>query len=178
MAKVNSNANIDEIIKKAVREGIEAGMSLAKKSKQELNPYKLTEKLLYSYHGIKKFIINCQDELDQLVKYGLPEKSNSFVFIPSGSRITGMDMLEAKINDLQYKIQANEKEIEKIDKALDTIRNDEYYSIIELKYLREGQLNDDEIAEQLHCDRSTVCRNRNRLVLKLAIIIHGKDALS
>ena len=174
----NQELNIEKIIKKAVKEGIKAEHKI-KINDQELSPYKLTEKTLYEYNDIKKFIENCKLDIEDLKKCGLPQKSKSIVFMPSGCRVSSTDMLDAKIQDLEYKIKVNENELKKIDKALNTIKDDEYYNIIELKYLnKDKRLNDDEIAAKLYCDRSTICRNRNRLVLKMAVIIYGMDALS
>lgn len=164
--------DIEKIIKKAVQEGMNAG----KKTRvRELSSYQQTEKKLYTYNDVVKYINDCREELEEIEQYGLKDKSKGIVFMPSGSRMSPDDMLEAKIKDLNYKIQSNEREIKKIDSALESIHNDEYFKIIELKYLNVKRLNDDEIAAEMFCDRSTVCRNRNRLVSSLSARLYGFD---
>lgn len=165
--------NIEEIIKKAVNEGIAAGYSL--KQQEVKNYYKQTEKRLYAYPGLKSGIEAYQDEINDLQKYGLPERDKSIIYMPSGSRLGSDDLLEARIQDLNYKIQCNKREIKEIDDALKLIKDDDWYMIIEYKYFQSKK--DDEIAELLTCDESTVRRNKKRLVNKIVIRLYGAAAL-
>lgn len=165
--------NIEEIIKKAVNEGIAAGYSL--KQQEVKNYYKQAEKRLYAYPGLKSGIEAYQDEINDLKKYGLPERDKSIVYMPSGSRLGSDDLLEARIRDLNYKIQCNKREIKEIDDALKLIKDDDWYMIIEYKYFQSKK--DDEIAELLTCDESTVRRNKKRLVNKIVVRLYGAVAL-
>ena len=38
-------------------------------------------------------------------------------------------------------------------------------------------MNDEEIAEKIHCDPTTVWRNRKRLIQRLAVRLYGVDAV-
>lgn len=167
------NKGIEEIIKKAVSEGIKVGYTI--KEREIKNYYKQTEKRLYAYPGLKSGIKAYQDEISDLEKYGPPERDKSIVYMPSGSRLSEDDLKEARIQDLNYKIQCNQREIKEIDDALKLIKNDAWYMIIGYRYF-QGK-SDDEIAELMHCDRTTICRNRKRLVNKIAIRFYGADAL-
>jgi DNA-directed RNA polymerase specialized sigma24 family protein len=55
------------------------------------------------------------------------------------------------------------------------LTSDPYYRALEGKYFE--QKSDDELAEELNCDVSTVWRNRGRLVTRLAIRLYGVDAV-
>jgi DNA-directed RNA polymerase specialized sigma subunit len=165
--------NIEKIIKKAVKEGIAAGYSV--KQQEVKNYYKQTEKRLYSYPNLKLGINAYQDEIKSLKKYGLPGKSKSIVYMPSGSRLDRDDLLEARIQDLCYKIQCNKDEIKEIDEALKLIKDDAWYKVIEYKYFQGHK--DNEIAEILTCDESTVRRNKKRLVNKIVVRLYGAAAL-
>lgn len=167
------NQNIEEIIKKAVNAGIAAGYSI--KQQEIKNYYKQTEKRLYAYNSLKSGIKAYQEEIDDLKKYGLPKRAKSIIYMPSGSRLEEQDILEARIQDLEYKIQRNKREIQDIDDALKLIKDDQWYMVIEYKYFQGKK--DDEIAVTLSCDESTVRRNKKRLINKIAIRLYGADAL-
>lgn len=166
---------IDEMIKKAVNEGIKAGYNVRKN--EISNYHRRTEKLLYSYQDMKKSIEAFVEELEELKSYGLKDKSKSIVYMPSGSRMGENDLLEARIQDINYKIQRTEREIKWIDNALEAVQDDKWYRIIALKYFQS--MSDEDISEidEFKCDPSTVRRHKNRLVSKIAIRLFGADAL-
>ena len=67
-----------------------------------------------------------------------------------------------------------ERELKRIDNALDKIRDDKYYKIIELKYLADEEekiSTDEKLAEKLSRDQSTITRNRKRLMNRLTTIL-------
>ncbi|MEG0297408.1 MAG: hypothetical protein RR620_11885, partial [Clostridium sp.] len=67
-----------------------------------------------------------------------------------------------------------ERDIRRIDNALDKIRDDRYYNIIKLKYLSGEEYKvttDEELAEQFNKERITIIRNRKRLINKLITIL-------
>lgn len=165
-----SEKTLDSKIRKAVEAGVQSGRKI---KVRELTPYQQTERKLYAYNDVLKYINDCKEELEDMKKYGLKDTSKGIVFMPSGSRMSPEDMLEAKMQDLQYRIQSNEREIKRIDSALESIKNDEYYKIIELKYLNVKRLTDDEIADKIGCEKTTAYRNRNRLVSSLSARLYG-----
>lgn len=169
------NINLEEAIKKAVNEGIKAGYIIRKN--EVTNYHRKTEKLLYSYNDLKASVINYKEEVEELDRYGLKDKSKSIVYMPSGSRLSREEILDARIQDLYYKIQTTEREIKKIDNALETIKDDDWYGIIELKYFKN--ISDIDISEldEFKCDPSTIRRHKNRLINKIAIRLFGADAI-
>ena len=72
-------------------------------------------------------------------------------------------------------IAADRYEIETMERALATVRDDPYYRALSGKYLDD--VDDRDIAEALECDTSTVWRHRKRLVQRVAVWLYGAEAL-
>lgn len=175
--------SLDQIIRKTAKETANEMLKMLQsnnknnKSQDNKDCFKQTERLLYAYNEFKETVKNYNEEIDELQKYGLREKSKSIVYMPSGSRLTKDDLLEAKILDLNYKIQNTQREIKKIENGLKAVELDSWYGIIELKYFQG--LSDKDIADidEYRCDPSTIRRHKNRLVNKIAIRLFGADAI-
>lgn len=195
-----SIVSIDEIIKKAVKEGIEAGRQLVEKRPDQINTaikkavkegieagykqaqkrpadiYKATERRLYALADLRDKVRSQQEYLDDIEHYGLPEHSNDLIrFQRNGSRLAPKDIEAAVKQDLKAKIAANEFAIIEILDALDPLTNDPYYLALSGRFF--DNMHDDDIADQLHCDPRTVRRNRGRLVHRAAIRLYGIDAV-
>ena len=82
---------------------------------------------------------------------------------------------ERYIADRMESMERTRREIQRIERALETIQDDEYYEIIPLKYW--DQIPPAEIADRLCCDERTYRRHKNRLVNKLKVVLFGADAL-
>ena len=59
--------------------------------------------------------------------------------------------------------------------ALDYVKEQEYYRIIPMIYF-DGMSQKD-IEKEMHCDRTTIWRNRKALVGKMSVVLYGADAL-
>lgn len=172
--KKKKEVNIEAAIKRAVEAGLQAGRLQNEKSATEA--YRATERRLYAYPVLLKKVEDDKEQLEELLSGDVREHSKSIVrFSRYGSRLSDEEKLEALIADTRATIAADEHEIEIIYKALETIANDPYYETVTGKYL-DGK-HDDEIAEGLPCDASTVRRNRGRLMRKLAIRLYGAQAI-
>ena len=145
-----------------------------KEEKKELSYYKRVEILLYNYENLKDAIKQKEEDIEYLEKHGLPEKSKSIVaYSSAGGNSKGDMFLELKEKYIRDKIEI-ERDLRKIDNALNKIRGDKYFKIIELKYLnREDDKIEtaEELADALDKDRSTIIRNKKRLINKLATIL-------
>lgn len=67
-----------------------------------------------------------------------------------------------------------ERDLKRIDNALDKIKDDKYFDIIKYKYLNQEERKistDEELAEKLDKDRRTIIRNKKRLINKLVTIL-------
>lgn len=176
---VNTNKLIELVSKGAAEEVIKilTDKNIVKatevNNKKELSYYKKVEILLYNYENLKEAIKQKEEDIENLEKYGLKEKSCSVVaYSSAGGNPEADRYLELKNRYIIEKLEI-ERDLKRIDNALDKIRKDKYFDIIQLKYLNpegENLIKDDEIAEKLDKDRRTIIRNRKRLIQKLVTI--------
>ena len=167
--------SIEEIIKKAVDAGLEAGRLSAERSAR--NAFKDTERRLYALPTLRQKLEVDKERLDEIKTYGPRSRSKSITrFGKSSVRLTPEEILEAVVTDMEATIAADEYEIERMEKALSIIADDEYVKTVTGRYI-EG-LTDEEIADDIHCDTSTVWRNRKRLVQRLSVWLYGAKAVS
>lgn len=169
----NNDNTIIKIIKDTVNEAI-SEFKNNNMFKKEMSYYKRIELLLYNYENLKDAVKQKEEDIEYIKKYGLPEKSKSIVIYSSSGGATNQDRyIELMERYKREKIEI-ERDIKRIDNALNKIKNDKYYDIIKLKYLssEEDKVNtDEELAERLKKDRSTITRNRKRLVNSLVTIL-------
>lgn len=143
-------------------------------NKKELSYYKKVEILLYNYENLKEAIKQKEEDIENLEKYGLKEKSCSVVVYSS----TGVNPETDRYLELKQRYTIEKLEIERdvkrIDNALDKIREDSYFDTIQLKYLNveeEKVKTDEGLSSLLNRDRKTITRNRKRLINKLVTVL-------
>lgn len=193
MSKEKSNLDIiNDNVKKTIEKTIDSKsidiaeivierLNNSNKIKQEMPYYKRVELLLYNYENLKEAVRQKEEAIEELDIYGLPEKSKSIVMYSStGGNSKGDRYAELKE---KYRLEKLETEriLKRIDNALDKIKKDKYFKIIVYKYLssEEEKINtDDKLADELNKDRSTIVRNRKRLINKLAIILFPESIKS
>ena len=169
MAK-HQKPTIEELITKTV---IATRLSCAREPR---DVFKATEKRLYAYPVLQAKIKNDQQMIDEIMQYGVHERSKSITrFVKSGIRLEPDEIEEAIILDLKARIANDQHEIVQIEKALEQIADDEYKDIVEYKYFE--QKTDDEIAEQMHCATRTVRTHKSRLVGRLSVFLYGAGVL-
>lgn len=169
MGKTKS-PDFDAIIQKAVNAGRMQGMGVAK------DAYKATERRLYAIPVLKLKVKEDREKLEEIKTYGAPQRSKSIVrFSRTGIRLTQEEILEALVMDMEATIAADTYEIECVEKALTAIEADTYYETVKGKYI-DGR-SDEQIAETIPCDYTTVWRNRKRLVQKVAVMLYGAQAV-
>lgn len=162
--------SVEEIIRRAV----EAGRQSAERSAKDA--FKATERRLY---GLPTLELKYRDDLEKLAElkaYGPRERDKSITrFFKTGVRLTKEEIFEAQVIDLEAKIASDKYEIDVLHGALRTVQEDEYYPVIPGRYFKN--LPDDAVADGLHCDTSTVWRNRKRLVQRMAVWLYGAEAV-
>ncbi|WP_294363900.1 hypothetical protein [uncultured Clostridium sp.] len=186
MSKEKSNIDIiNENVKKTIENTIEdksidIAMEVVKvlnasnKIKKDMPYYKRVELLLYNYENLKEAVKQKEEAIEELDIYGLPEKSKSIVMYSSAGGNTQADRY-AELKE-KYRIEKIETErtLKRIDNALNKIRNDKYFDIIQYKYLNEDEdkvKTDEELANKFNKERITIIRNRKRLINKLVTIL-------
>ncbi len=141
------------------------------------NYFKETEILLYNYPALKLKVAQDEEFLYNPDAEATPDKrkSKDIVRFSSSSRGHGLD-IDRYTQGVKSSMMRTKQEVLRIERALETIKEDAYYCIIEYKYFDE--MNFQDIAEQLDKDESTCRRNKNRLINKLKIMLFGADALN
>ncbi|MDR0405895.1 MAG: hypothetical protein LBH54_03750 [Clostridiales bacterium] len=77
---------------------------------------------------------------------------------------------------IRRQIAETARELSRLDDALDAVRDDCYFAVIRMRYL-EG-VKDEDIAERVCCDVSTVRRNRKRILQRVAVRLYGAAAVA
>lgn len=172
MKKEEMKEMIEVTAKEAARATV-AEMRVNNMVKRELTYYKRVELILYNYENLKSAIKQKEEDIEYIDKHGLPERSKSIVMYSSAGGVSKEDRyVELKEKYLREKIET-ERDLKRIENALDKIRKDKYFSIIKLKYLNkehEKVATDEALAEKLERDRKTIVRNKKRLINQLVTI--------
>ena len=163
----------DEAVKKAVEAIIKANKEI---DISQRDYFKETERVLYSLPALKLKV--AQDEED--IRNGMmraKERSKDIIRASSGGyRPADYETKnEMYVQERIESMERTKREIQRIERALETIQDDEYYEIIPMKYFDNCTI--EEIAERFGKDESTVRRNKNRLINKLKVVLFGADAL-
>lgn len=186
MNKEKSNLDIiNENVRKTIEKTIEANsnyiadkviekLNNSNKIKIEMPYYKRVELLLYNYENLKEAVKQKDEAIKELEIYGLPQKSKSIVMYSSSSGNSQADRYSELKEKYQIEKMETERELKRIDNALDKIKNDRYFDIIKYKYLNDDKdkiITDEELAQKFNKERITIIRNRKRLINKLVIIL-------
>ena len=139
--------------------------------------FKKTETLLYNYINFKSAIEEKYKHIKYLQDHGLDAKSKS---ITSFSQNTNYkkdteELVEEKINSIRQSIAITSNLVNVIDSALSMLKNDKYYDVICYKYFEKRTY--DEIAEIFDVDRTTISRNKNRLINILKVYLFSDDVI-
>lgn len=165
-----------EAIKRIARQVMNEGVDKGKK--QAKNRYKQTESRLYAYPILKQNIERYRADIED-IKHEDMRKSHDFVLFMSNSgrspEIDIEDLRAGKILLAEQKIARDEKEIDEINVALQTIEDDPYYQIIPMHYFDNQE--QDKIMTACHCTETTLWRNRKALISRINIALYGADAL-
>ena len=170
---------IDHTVQKAVNDSIVElkRQNLIVEGKQ--SPFQKTETLLYNMNNFKAVIKDKEDEIKELRQFGMRKKSTS---ITSFSGNTGLievksdaEKVEDKIEMIEFSISTTRSFIRIIEDALEGLKGDPYYELIQLRYF-EGRTRE-EIAEYFDCDVKTVTRNKNRLINLLQIRLFSDEVI-
>ena len=162
----------DSVVSALEKKGMIGGS--AAKSKTGMTAYQKTEKLLYNYVGFKRIVDEKLQQIEELRKYGVPEKDGSIVaYSPRGGTVQGTvlqeESVEQAIRTVQDSIVQTQCAIDLVDKGMATLESDPYYKVLEMRYF-EGRTQED-IALELGCSQVTISNNKSRLVRELSMPI-------
>jgi len=171
---ININKIIKDTAKQTAKETIEEFKN-SRMIKREMSYYRKVELLLYSYNNLKDAIKQKDEDIEHIKTHGLPEKSKSIVIYQTGGgNISGEDRYLQLIEKYGVEKLETERDLARIKNAINKIKKDKYFDIIQYKYLNEEEKRastDELLAEILKKDRTTIGRNRSRLMNKLITII-------
>ena len=174
-------SRIEELVVAAVEQKVEeVGRKLIQEGRRgHHNWTKLTMKRLYSYPLLKKNIERYRLDIEDIKKEDMGKSKSIVMFYThsgGGEKPDLEELREAKIRMVEMKIDRDEKEISEIDAALDAVKDDPYYRIIELKFFQK--LSHEEIAANMPCGLNTVTRHLGRLMDIMNVTLYGADALA
>ena len=140
--------------------------------KQEKTAYQKTEQLLFNYMGFKRIVVEKEQEIEDLRKFGVPKKCGGVTeYVQKGGLPRGIVLEEESVEDAVRSVQRSVHDtvqvIALIDKCMAALKFDPYYPILEMRYF-EGRTQED-IAVTLNCNQATIARNKSRLVKELAM---------
>lgn len=168
--------DIKDIFRTGITEVV-ANISQSKiKKVKNINDYKQeTAKKLYSYPHLKSNIAGYMEDLKNLNKEVFGNAPAVHIINTGGQK---MEIEELRCHEairIRKKIFRDEKMIKEIDRALDSVRQDKYFVIIEMFYFRKMKM--EEIAEELKCDIKTTYTNRARLFNIIMLKFYGGDII-
>lgn len=136
-----------------------------------------TEYLLANYITFKRIIQEHYQEIDDLRTHGVPNRSpvlNEYVQKSCANRFVPKDeTVDNAVHNVLASVQGTVRIVSTIDKAMDAIKYDPYYRILEMLYF-EGRTQED-IAAEFKCTQPAISQNKNRLVKELAMRIFPNE---
>lgn len=166
-----------KIIETAVNKAAQDSAKVAHENPPtERNYFRETEILLYNYPALKLKVEQDAEFLFDPESHIVPKNRSKDIVIFSTKSVGshGLD-IDKYTQGVKSSMMRTRQEVVRIERAVETIKDDKYYDIIPMKYW-DG-LTMEEIAERYECDDRTVYRNKNRLVNKIKIMLFGADAL-
>jgi RNA polymerase sigma factor (sigma-70 family) len=151
-----------------------------KKPKNEKTAYQKTEQLLFAYNGFKRIVAERQQEIDDIRKYGVPEKASTVGERVQTSRtVQGIVLPEESVENAVRSVQESlwrvQSIVDLIDQSMATLKSDPYYKTLELRYFK-GWTQED-IALELHTTQKTISVNKTRLVKELSMHLFPEQAI-
>lgn len=139
---------------------------------------KLTKKRLYAFPLLKDNIERYKADIEDIKREDLGKSKSIVMFTANsgGEKPTLEELREAKIMLIERKIARDEAEIREMTAALNTIRDDDYFPVIEMMFFQK--MRQEDIADSVHCDKTTVWRQTGRLLDMMSTTLYGADALA
>ena len=147
------------------------------KTEKQLTPFQKTEKLLSELALLKGAIDSKNMLIEDLKKEGISiQKRETGVNVQSSKiYLSELEKVENRIEKLKEEIVRIENVVNMVERALDTIKNNKYYDIIEMKYFDE--LTFEHISEKLDISVITAKRYKNKMIRQLQLVIFSDDVI-
>ena len=139
--------------------------------KTEKSAYKKTEALLYNYNGFKRIVDEREQQINEILMYGVPQNSGVREFVQKGGMPHGLVTEEEAVNNavanIRRSVEGTVAAIDLIDKAMAGLKYDPYYEVLPMTYF-DGRTQED-IADYIGCSQVSISKNKNRLIKELAL---------
>ena len=147
------------------------------KTEKQLTPFQKTEKLLSELSLLKGAIDSKNMLIEDLKKEGISIQKKKTEVNVQASKIylSELEKVENRIEKLKEEIVRIENVVNMVERALDTIRNNKYYDIIEMKYFDE--LTFEHIYEKIDISVITEKRYKNKMIRQLQLVIFSDDVI-
>ena len=170
-------SDLENIIKETVKATIlELGIGKAQ-HKEERSAFQKTELLLWNYNSFKRVIKEKEEQIADLRKYGVPHKGSAVHTYTGDNNVHGLSTVDETVENAVHTVQSSVQEIKSVinmvDNAMNSIKNDEFYPILELRYF--NGMSQSEIANALNCTQQNISYHKNRLVRELSMRIFPND---
>ncbi len=133
--------------------------------------------MLYNYPALKLKVEQDEEFLYNPEAETAPKSNWSKDIVIFSTRSTGSHGLDIDqyTQGVKSSMMRTRQEVLRIERALETVKDDPYYDIIPFKYWDGMTML--EIADSFQCEDKTARRHKNRLVNKIKIMLFGADAL-
>lgn len=170
-------SDLENIIKETVKNTIlELGIGKVQ-HKEERSAFQKTELLLWNYNSFKRVIKEKEEEIAEIRKYGVPHKGGAVHQYSGDNTVRGLSTVDETVETAVHTVQSSVQEISSVinmvDSAMNSIKNDEFYPILELRYF--NGMSQSEIANVLNCTQQNISYHKNRLVRELSLRIFPND---
>lgn len=150
---------------------LEEKQLLKKAGANEKTAYQKTEALLFNYNGLKRVVEDKKREIEEIRKYGVPTSNGVKEYVDRGGMPQGIvleeERVEAAVANVQASVQDTVHVLSMIDAAMDALKSDPYYAVLEMRYF-EGRTQED-IALEFNCSQMNISKNKSRLVRELSM---------
>lgn len=178
MKKADTKAQAGDELTEKMKAALETAVNEIIHQNQNTDYFHKTEKLLYAYPKLKRQLSSFGDYSETVFH----QRSKGIVHMPSGSptHIDVDDVLQARHE--QYK--RTMADIKWIEQALNCVKDEEGYRIIELRYFEyinpatHRMYTWEDIAEILNYDdEHQVRRRKNQLISEIALFLFGTASI-
>lgn len=141
-------------------------------------PFQKVEALLYNYNNFRKVLQEKEEEIKLLEREPIEAKSNSISGFLTQQRYDNRNEAEKKEDEIlkiRDSVRVTRNLIATLEKALDKIKENPYYDIIQMKYF-EGKSNE-EMAAVFEKNEKTITRNKNKLIETLQVYLFSDECI-
>ena len=173
MATATLTAGDVHIIEWVVKKAIEGARTQTSQTKREY--YSNTERLLYSFEKLKVKIETDKQDIEDLKAEQHNTSTWHEIRPQEGPDLDDEVRHMQKVRNRERAMLRTLKMIERVERNLKIIEDDQYYQVIPKIYFQKKVR--DEVAKEMFCSTKTVRRHQKRLINDLSILFYGADAL-